>query len=184
MTKANEPPFADTDLALCVLEAMVCQGLVSTDVRIPELAPEDDDDLDDESESWRDRVDNNQTAARDELVTLVGQHRDKLPLVKEVTGVILELAEELEPDIHDLSGIGACTGLEKLEIWTTRATLDLSPLTALPALAELDLTCAGRLKNLRPLLEMKALRKVTGDIHERVAAELRSRGVEVEARVT
>jgi hypothetical protein len=178
----NKPPrrsFEDTSLALCVVEALVEQGLVATKLRIPELEPEDDDDLDDESESWRDRFDNNQDQVIDQLLALLEQHRDKLAQLREVQGALINIAMDYEPDVHSLAGIEACTNLERIGIWTSNSKLDLSPLKSLPALVSVDLGCAGKQKNLGPLLEIESLREVIGDVDARTAAKLRSRNVEV-----
>ena len=139
--------FEDPDLALCVIEALVAAGHVETSIVVPMLEPDDDDDLDDESESWRDRVVNNQTEPIKQLVALVEQHRDLLPKLEELQYVLVNVAEEYEPDLFSLSGIEVCTGLERVAIWSSDPKLDLTPLTALPKLASVDLECAGKLKN-------------------------------------
>jgi hypothetical protein len=173
--------FECSDLALCVMEALVQQGLARASVTVPALAPDDDDDLDDESESWRDRVVDNQTAPIDTLIAELAKHRDKLPQVKEITGVIIEIADEYEPEIWSLAGVEALTGLEKIDLWSRDETLDLSPLTKLSALVEVDLSCASP-KNQRPLLALPALKKVIGQIDATIADQLRQRGVEVETK--
>jgi hypothetical protein len=175
--------FEDTSLALCAVEGLVRQGLLETSIRIPELAPEDDDDLDDESESWRDRFDNNQTEAIDELLALLEQHRDKVAQLREIPGILIHIAEDYEPDLYSLAGIEACTRLEQIEISSTDPKLDLSPLASLPALASVDLACASDLENLQPLLQIGTLKRVIGRIPERTAAELRRRNVEIKASV-
>ena len=171
--------FEDTSLALCVVEALVEHDLLETSIRIPELAPEDDDDLDDESESWRDRVENNQTEPIDQLVALLVQHRDKLSQLREIHGVLIHIAEDYEPDLYSLAGIEACTGLERISIWSMDPRLDLSPLTSLPALASVDLTCASSIKNLEPLCQIESLKQVIGRIPKQTAAELSRRNIEV-----
>jgi hypothetical protein len=173
------PLFEDPHLALCVVEALVDHDLIETSLRIPELEPDDDDDLDDESESWRDRIDNNQTEVIAQLLALVEQHRDKLPQLREIQGALIHIAEDYEPDIDSLAGIEACTGLERIGIWSTSAKLDLSPLKSLPALTTVDLTCASGVKKLDPLLEIPSLKVVIGNIHARMGVELRKRNVEV-----
>jgi hypothetical protein len=173
----------DDDLGLCVLEAMVRQKLVKTKLRVPGLEPDDEDDLDDESESWRDSIGNNQTEPIRELLALLSQHRDKVASVNEIDGVLMEIAdtsgEPYEVALHSLAGIEACTALEKLSIWTDDPGLDLSPLVSLRVMKELDLACAGRLRDLRPLLEMKTLKKVVGDVDTRTASLLKAKGVKV-----
>jgi hypothetical protein len=174
--------FECSDLALCVMEAMVHQRLVTRVARIPEPVSADDDDLHDESESWRDRVFDNQTEAIERLVAELARHKDKLPQVTELTGVLIDTAEDYEPEIWSLAGIEACTGLEKIDLWSCEEKLDLSPLTTLPRLAELDLSCATGVKDLRPLFAMPALNKVTGSLGAAIADQLRRRGVEVELK--
>lgn len=182
---AKAPPaprerlFVDTGLALCAVEALVEHGLIKTSIRIPELAPEDDDDLDDESESWRDRVDDNQTEAVDRLLALLEQHRDKVATLRAIGGLLIHLAEDYEIDLYSLAGIEACTRLERIEISSTDPKLDLSPLASLPALRSVDLTGAHGLRNLEPLFQIASLKQVIGLLHERTAEELRRRNVEV-----
>jgi hypothetical protein len=181
--------FEDTDLALCVVEGLVQAKLLSTSSSVPGLEPPEDADLDDESESWRDAVVTNQSAPIDQLVALLAQHPDKLPLLKEIPGVLLEIAdfrgdEPYEINVHSLDGIEACTGLERIEIWSDRNGLSLAPLTALPRLAHVDLQCAFGVDP-KPLLEIRSLRSVTGPIDAldpSVAAELRRRNVEIIAK--
>jgi hypothetical protein len=177
-----KPParlFEDTALALCAVEALVQHGLIKTSIRIPELAPDDDDDLDDESESWRDRLDDNQTEPVDQLVALLEQHRDKVSQLREIHGALIHIAEDYEPDLYSLAGIEACTCLERIEIWSTDPKLDLSPLTSLPALASVDLSCASGIKNLEPLFQIESLKQVIGQIPKPTAAELRRRNIEI-----
>ena len=177
----NETKFECSDLALCVLEALSQAGLVEVTRRIPEVEPEDDDDLDDESESWRDRLENDQTEVVDELLALLEKNRHELPKVKEVSGVLLHVAEGMyEPEMWSLAGIEACTGLESLEIWTSERKLDLAPLTRLPRLATVDLTCAGGLETLDALLEIPSLKTVIASgLDRRLAEALQERGVTV-----
>lgn len=180
---AKAPPrraFEDTSLALCVIEGLVAQRLIETQLRIPDLEPEDDDDYDDESESWRDNLDNNQDQVVDQLLALLEEHRDKLAQVREVQGALIHIASmDYEPDVYSLEGIEACTSLERIGIWTHNEKLDLSPLEALPALVSVDLSCAGKQKNLAPLLEIESLREVIGEVDARTAAKLKSRNVEI-----
>ena len=129
--------FLDTGLALCAVEALVEHDLIETSIRIPELAPEDDDDLDDESESWRDRFDNNQTEPIDQLLALLERHRDKVATLREIGGMLIHIAEDYEIDLYSLAGIEACTSLERITISSTGPKLDLSPLASLPALNRL-----------------------------------------------
>lgn len=184
MSKKKLKAFECSDLALCVLDAMASQGLVKPTTRIPELAPDDEEDYEDESESWRDTLENNQTRAVDKLVALFEQHLDKLPLVKRLSGIIVNLAEdEYEPEMWSLVGIEACTGLEAVEVWTTDPTLDLTPLTSLPRLATVDLTFAGRLKDLKPLLSIPSLKTVIAPaLSAPIAKALAARGITVQAK--
>ncbi len=171
--------FEDTDLALCVLQALVEQGLVRTSIRIPELEPDEDDDLDDESESWRDRLENNQTEPIERLVALLDRHRDLLPQVEEISGLLIDVAEyDYEPSFWSLAGIEACTGLKSISIWT-HSKLDLEPLVSLPALIEVDLSLAHPLPKLEPLLRIGTLQRVIGPIDAAMAKRLRANGVEV-----
>jgi hypothetical protein len=171
--------FEDTALALCAVEALVQHGLLETSLRIPELAPEDDDDLDDESESWRDRLDDNQSEPIDQLVALLEQHRDKVSQLREIHGALIHIAEDYEPDLYSLAGIEACTRLERIEIWSTDSKLDLTPLTSLPALVSVDLTCASDISNLEPLFQIASLKQVFGRLPKQTAAELRRRNIEI-----
>jgi hypothetical protein len=181
---AKAPPprlFEDDALALCAVEALVAHKLIETSIRIPELAPEDYDDLDDESESWRDRVENNQTRSIDQLLALLDQHRDKVSQIREIYGTLIHISLDYELDLYSLAGIEACTRLERIEILSTRSKLDLSPLASLPALASVDLTFASGIKNLEPLFQIASLKQVIGRLPEQTAAELRRRNVEVKA---
>jgi hypothetical protein len=181
--KAPEDPrdrlFLDTGLALCVVEALVEHDLIETSIRIPELAPQDDDNPDDESESWRDRFDTNQTEPVDQLLALLEQHRDKLAMLREIGGMLFHLADDYEINLYSLAGIEACTRLERIKIWSTDPKLDLSPLASLPALKSVDLTCTRGIRNLEPLLQIASLKQVIGQLHEGVAEALRRRNVEV-----
>jgi hypothetical protein len=176
------PLFEDDALALCVVDALVGEGRLSTSLTIPEMEPDDDDDLDDESESWRDAVDNNQTRAIDELVALLDFDRELLAQVTRVGGLLENINDDwdYETDLYSLGGIQACTRLEHIEIWSHERSLDLRPLVSLPALASVDLRHAPGVKNLRPLLRIPALRRVVGGaIDDDLASKLRRRGVAV-----
>jgi hypothetical protein len=171
--------FLDTGLALCAIEALVEHDVIETSIRIPELAPQDDDDPDDESESWRDRFDNNQTEPIDQLLALLEQHRDKVATLREIQGMLIHIADDYEINLYSLAGIEACTRLERIEISSTDPKLDLSPLASLPALESVDLTCAHGVRNLEPLFRSASLKQVIGQFHKRTAEELRRRNVEV-----
>ena len=176
----SAPLFEDSHLALYIVDALVEHGLIATSIRIPELAPEDDDDLDDESESWRDRLDNNQTAAIARLLALLDGHRDELPQLRDLPGMLSHIVDDYyELNFYSLAGIEACVGLERIAIWTTSKTLDLSPLTSLPALVSVDLGGASSISNLEPLLAIPSLREVIGDVDDRIAVELRRRNVTI-----
>lgn len=172
--------FVDADLALAVVEAMIRQRLVHTDLRIPELEPGDDDDLDDESESWRDRIDEDEMAVRAELRALLDTHADQLARVEEIDDVLLEVHEEPEQfaEVDSLAGIELCTGLRRLTFTTSNKKLDLKPLTALPALEQVNFG-SSPIRDLTPLLALPRLRSLTGRVDPRTAAALRERGVAV-----
>ncbi|MGN6111107.1 MAG: DUF6892 domain-containing protein [Kofleriaceae bacterium] len=174
-------PFEDTNLALCVLDGLVELDLISTSIVIPELAPDDEDDLEDESESWRDNFENNQTRAIDKLLALLGRHLKKLPALKVLQGSLINTAELYEMDLYSLAGIEHCPNLESVDIWTTDKKLDLSPLTKLPHLATVDLTCSDAY-DLSPLFEIPSLRTVISipdKLHPRAIEALKERNIEV-----
>ncbi|WAS91346.1 hypothetical protein [Nannocystis punicea] len=174
--------FVDHDLGLAVVEAMVREGLVETDLRVPELEPEEDDDPDDESESWRDRIDETQMAVLAELRALLDAHADKLPHIEEIDPYLDTIHEEPEQcaEVDSLAGIELCSGLKRLMLDTRNKQLDLTPLTSLPALEELHLGDV-RLRDLAPLLALPRLKVLTGRIDEVTAAKLRERGVDVDS---
>jgi hypothetical protein len=172
--------FVDADLRLAVVEAMIRQGLVVTDLRIPEPEPDEDDDPDDESESWRDRIDEDEMAVRAALHDLLDAHADKLARIEEIDDVFIEVHADTEQfaEIDSLAGIELCTGLRRLTFTTDNKKLDLGPLTALPQLEELNFG-ASPIRDLGPLRELGRLRSLTGRVDARTAAALRERGVTV-----
>jgi hypothetical protein len=175
-TTTTEDLFECDDLGLCVLDAMVEQGLVKAETMIPSLAPPEDADLEDESESWRDRVVSNQTAPISALISQLGRNKDKIARVEAIIGAIANVAEiGYEPNIYSLRGIERCTSLRTLDLWSRESKLDLSPLTKLPALRELDLTCASDVQDLTPLLEIPKLEKLKLATHATVAPQLKKR---------
>lgn len=193
--KPPAPPerlFEDTCLALCVVDSLVDQGLIETEIKIPVHAPLDEDDYFgedgelDESESWRDNLDTNQDESIEKLVALLATHRAKLPKLKELHGAMICIAEfdAYEPDVYSLAGIDLCTGLESIQIWSTEKKLDLSPLAKLPKLATIDLGCASTVDPAQLLeLELPALRTVIGaHLHPRMIEALKKRGVAVKAK--
>ena len=186
MASSSPPPadperlFEDDSLALCVLDSLIAEDLVSTDLVIPALAPTEDDDPDDESESWRDRVDEGQLRVTSELLALLAANRDALPKLTVLESMVMTIAEDYEPDVRSLAGLEQCTALESVALASTYRKLDLRPLTKLPALTEVHLLGCDRLKDLEPLFEIPTLTRVTGDLPEPVARELLRRGVALE----
>jgi hypothetical protein len=174
--------FQDTQLALCVVSSLVGERLLRTQLTIPEPEPDDLSDLADESESWRDG-ETNQDRAIEALRALLESRSE---LLEKVSSIDCELAMinndwEYTVDLNSLQGIEACTNLEHIAIRSTYETLDLAPLAALSALTTVDLRDAPSVRNLRPLLEIKSLRKVLGVINDAVVASaLRSRAVVIE----
>lgn len=172
--------FVDPVLGLVVVEALVRHGLVTTELCVPEPAPGEDDDPDDESESWRDRIDEDALRIEAELRNLLDIHAAKLSLIEEIDDVFIDIYEGSEElaEVDSLAGIEVCSGLERLTFNTNNKKLDLTPLAALPRLEALDLG-RSRIRDLSPLLALKRLREVTGRIDARTAAALRERGVTV-----
>jgi hypothetical protein len=156
MGRSSASLFEDSQLALCVLDALVGQGLVTTALRIPKLRPAEDDDLEDESESWRDRAITNQSQAIDDALDLLAKHRDRLAALKKISGVALLAEDQYWADVSSLVGIEQCVGLEHLTLWSS-SDVDLGPLAALPKLATLDLSLAQRVRDLAPLAQRPGL---------------------------
>jgi hypothetical protein len=184
--KTKEPPadpvFECDHLALCVVEALVRDNLLTTSITIPELEPPDDYDPEDESESWRDAVEDNQTEAIDKLVALVDEHRDLLPRVTTLDVILVEIAScEYELDLWSLAGIEACTNLESIQVWSRDPSLDLSPLAALEKLHTVDVKLA-KPKSYAPLTQIPSLRVVIGAPDAKTATALRARGVTIQAK--
>ncbi len=174
--------FVDHDLGMAVVEAMVRQGLVTTDLCVPELKPEEDDDPDDESESWRDRIDEDALEIVGQLRALLDTHANKLARIEAINEVFLDIYEDMDrhAEIDSLAGIELCSGLKRLSLTTSNTKLDLTPLTLLPALEELDLGGAV-IKDLTPLLALPRLKKLSARVDPHTLAALRERGVHVSA---
>lgn len=172
--------FVDPDLKLAVIEAMLRQGLMVTTLRVPALEPEDDDDLEEESESWRDHINEDEIRVVSELHALLATHADRIAAIEEIDDFFMEVYEDPEQfaEIDSLAGIEQCSGLRRLTFTTGNKKLDLTPLTALPLLEAIDLG-SSRIRDVSLLLALPKLRSVKGRIDARTAAALRERGVEV-----
>jgi hypothetical protein len=83
-------------------------------------------------------------------------------------------------DLTSLAGIEQCFGLRSISMLSLFCASDLEPLTRLPHLEKIDVDNAGKGVDWTPLLRIPSLRVVKAPVSAAVAAELVSRGVEVQ----
>jgi hypothetical protein len=194
-TTFGEAEIPDVNLRLAMLEALRDLGLVQRPDRV-----DDDDDHDPEDyDDYDDDPDYQYNSDRcDELLAKPFRAQQLVEIVVldwDVSNpsVIYDIwpqwdGESEEFDIHDLTGIECCPALKEINI-DAFAGKDLSPLRKLPQLKRIFLGSQATIRELRPLLDIATLERVsiatakpisrTG-ANAKVIDALLERGVELE----
>jgi hypothetical protein len=200
--------FEDENVALAVLQSMISSGVVpEPDWEAVQRANPYDRDLywDDvfdywdevsgESEEEKERIFQEACAYRylntgvvHDLVGYLDQYAAELPQLTTLRWwVPCDVmwacwpqwdGESDEFYFTSLNGIEQCSTLTSISVQHIIAPVDLSPLTRLPLLAEIEIGHAPKIEDWSPLLAIPALRSVTAPVGEAVARRLLDRGVQ------